>query len=189
MIVEIGIISFMPRIDPSVVFLVNRILSGLAEAAASGADEALAYDSLKQADMADSWGRVLELLMRYQAAGFVVAMITGAAVYDPKFMGQMAQGMGLGIEVTQEVTMRFPLFLTFILALLGLVVPIPWKIRSSWQLLSGFRSILSWDFSVWRGCVMPGSSRSNPDRKDNRTNRFRLPVPESSDPAQTAIIH
>jgi len=49
MIIEIGIISFVPKTDPSVifiVFLVNRVLSGLAEAAASGADEAIAYDSL-----------------------------------------------------------------------------------------------------------------------------------------------
>ena len=122
MIVEIGIISFMPRIDPMVifaVFLVNRVLSGLAEAAASGADEALAYDSLKQAGMADQWGRVLELLMRYQAVGFVVAMTTGAAVYDPNFMGRVAELLGLDIVLTQDMTMRFPLYLTFVLALLA----------------------------------------------------------------------
>ena len=122
MIFEIGIISFMPRIDPVVifaVFLVNRVLSGLAEAAASGADEALAYDSLKQAGMADHWGRVLELLMRYQAIGFVVAMTTGAAVYDPDFMGRAAELLGLGIVLTRDMTMRFPLYLTFVLALLA----------------------------------------------------------------------
>ncbi len=124
MIVEIGIISFMPRIDPLLifsVFLVNRVLSGLAEAAASGADEALAYDSLQQAGMADQWGRVLEVLMRYQAIGFVIAMTTGAAVYDPHLMGRVADLMGLGGVLTQEVTMRFPLYLTFVLALLAFV--------------------------------------------------------------------
>ncbi len=122
MIIEVGIISFMPRIDPVViftVFLVNRVLSGLAEAAASGADEALAYDSLKQAGMEDQWGRVLELLMRYQAIGFVVAMTTGAAVYDPNFMGRVAELLGLNIVLTPDMTMRFPLYLTFVLALLA----------------------------------------------------------------------
>lgn len=121
MIVEIGIISFMPRIDPAlifVVFLVNRVLSGLAEAAASGADEALAYDSLKQAGMADQWGRVLEVLMRYQAFGFVVAMTIGAAVYDANFMNRLTDLMGLNITLTREMTLRFPLYLTFVLALL-----------------------------------------------------------------------
>jgi MFS family permease len=124
MIVEIGIISFMPRIDPVLifsVFLVNRVLSGLAEAAASGADEALAYDSLHEAGMADLWGRVLEVLMRYQAIGFVIAMTTGAVVYDPRLMSLVAGWMGLGIQLTQEVTMRFPLYLTFVLALLAFV--------------------------------------------------------------------
>ncbi|MDZ7667391.1 MAG: MFS transporter [Desulfotignum sp.] len=124
MIIEIGIISFMPRIDPLLifsVFLVNRVLSGLAEAAASGADEALAYDSLHEAGMADQWGRVLEVLMRYQAIGFVIAMTTGAVVYDPHLMGLVADWVGLGVTLTQEVTMRFPLYLTFILALLAFI--------------------------------------------------------------------
>jgi MFS family permease len=124
MIVEIGIISFMPRIDPVLifsVFLVNRVLSGLAEAAASGADEALAYDSLHEAGMADQWGRVLEVLMRFQAIGFVIAMTTGAVVYDPHLMSRLTGWVGLGIPLTQEVTMRFPLYLTFVLALLAFV--------------------------------------------------------------------
>lgn len=124
MIFEIGIISFMPRIDPVLifsVFLVNRVLSGLAEAAASGADEALAYDSLSEAGLADQWGRVLEVLMRYQAIGFVIAMTIGAVVYDPHLMDRVADWMGLGVSLTQEVTMRFPLYLTFVLALLAFV--------------------------------------------------------------------
>ena len=41
-------------------FLINRIISGFAEAAASGADEALAYDSLKAAGQESRWGDVLE---------------------------------------------------------------------------------------------------------------------------------
>jgi hypothetical protein len=40
-------------------FLVNRVISGLAEAAASGADEALVYDSLKVAGREQEWGASL----------------------------------------------------------------------------------------------------------------------------------
>jgi len=59
--------------------------------------------------------------MRYQAIGFVIAMTVGAVVYDPNLMGRLADLMGLGVTPTQEVTMRFPLYLTFILALLAFV--------------------------------------------------------------------
>ena len=41
-------------------FLVNRILSGLCEAASSGADEALVYDSLEKANLQNSWSSTLE---------------------------------------------------------------------------------------------------------------------------------
>ncbi|MFH2059105.1 MAG: MFS transporter [Pseudomonadota bacterium] len=89
MIIEISIICFVPRNDPKlvfIVFLINRILSGFAEAAASGADEAIAYDSLAARGDKNQWGRVLEILMRFQSIGFILAMSIGAAVYDPKLM-------------------------------------------------------------------------------------------------------
>ncbi|MEX1048952.1 MAG: MFS transporter, partial [Akkermansiaceae bacterium] len=38
--------------------ILNRVLSGLSEACASGADEALAYDSLAESERADSWDRL-----------------------------------------------------------------------------------------------------------------------------------
>lgn len=123
MIVEVGLISFMPATNPALVFsvfLANRVLSGLAEAASSGADEALAYDALRDAGMADQWGRVLELLMRFQSIGFVVAMSTGAAIYDPQLVGRLTGFLGMDTAWDQSVTMRFPLYLTFILALLAL---------------------------------------------------------------------
>ncbi|MBT8330192.1 MAG: MFS transporter, partial [Desulfofustis sp.] len=49
MIVELSVIAFVPITSMTIIFwafLVNRVLSGLAEAMASGADEAIAYDSL-----------------------------------------------------------------------------------------------------------------------------------------------
>jgi len=102
------------------VFLLNRVLSGLAEASASGADEALAYDSLKQEGMEREWSRVLEVQMRVQSVGFIVAMIIGGLVYDPELMGKLASLLGLGFTVTQDTTLRIPLVLTLGFGLLTL---------------------------------------------------------------------
>ncbi len=125
MVCEIGIIAFVPRMNPGVifsVFLVNRILSGVAEAAASGADEAIAYDSLKLRGKESQWGRVLDQMMRYRAVGFIFAMTIGAAVYDPNLMETLCHRFGFDLILSQEVTMRFPLYLTFVMALLTLWV-------------------------------------------------------------------
>lgn len=119
MMIEIGIISFVPRTSPTLiftVFLVNRILSGLAEAAASGADEAIAYDSLAKEGDSEQWGRVLEILTRFQSIGFIVAMTIGAVIYDPELMTKICGWIGLDVSLTQETTMRFPLYLTLVLA-------------------------------------------------------------------------
>ncbi len=74
MVTEIAIWAFVPRDNLSLLFwafVINRILSGMAEAAASGADEALAYDSLKQHGDIEQWGQVLERQIQIQSAGFV----------------------------------------------------------------------------------------------------------------------
>ena len=62
-------------------FVCNRILSGAAEACASGADEALAYDSLPSAFRTTVWPVVMAQLMRYSAIGVVLTSITGAWLY------------------------------------------------------------------------------------------------------------
>jgi MFS family permease len=124
MMVEVGIISFVPQFDSGVifiVFLINRVLSGLAEAAASGADEAIAFDSLKPGLASQQWGRVLEILMRFQAIGFIIAMSIGAAVYDPDLLGKICAVFGFSVIFSQETTMRFPLYLTFILAICAFI--------------------------------------------------------------------
>ena len=80
MVMEVALWAFVPRENLSVlfwVFVLNRILSGMAEAAASGADEALAYDSLTQQGNSEDWGRVLERQIQFQSAGFVIAMTLG----------------------------------------------------------------------------------------------------------------
>lgn len=124
MIIEIGIIAFVPLLGNTfifVVFLINRILSGLAEAAASGADEAIAYDSLAAQGDKEQWGRVLEILTRCQSVGFIIAMTVGAAIYDPQLLKTVCSYAGISIAFTQEMTMRFPLYLTFGLAVCAFI--------------------------------------------------------------------
>jgi len=123
MIVELSLITFAPRGNLNllfIIFLINRILSGLAEAAASGADEALAYDSLKKEGMEDQWGRVLHIKIRFQSIGFIITMITGAAVYDPALVQGFLTLLGYDITVTQDMTLRIPLLLTLFMGIMTL---------------------------------------------------------------------
>ncbi|MEJ2164023.1 MAG: MFS transporter [Desulfobacterales bacterium] len=124
MVIEIGLLCFVPLGNPDLlfaVFLVNRVLSGAAEAAASGADEAIAYDSLKKEGDVHDWPRVLEKQMRMQSIGYIVAMSIGAAVYDPALMQRVVDALGLKLHLTQVITLRFPLYLTFVFAVCTLL--------------------------------------------------------------------
>jgi len=125
MVLEMGILTFAPRGDPDhlfVLFLLNRILSGAAEAMASGADEALAYDSLQQAGLQEKWSRVLEVLMRWQSVAFVIALSMGGILYDNHLLQGMADGLGLQVSIEKGFTMRIPLFLVFVQSLVLVVV-------------------------------------------------------------------
>jgi MFS family permease len=108
MVIEMSVLGFAPTGDADLLFwvlLVNRALSGMAEAAASGVDEALAYDSLVDAGMEERWPRVLARHVRWRSAAMAVAMIVGGLVYDPAVTG-----------FPQEVSARFPVYLTLALA-------------------------------------------------------------------------
>ncbi len=104
------------------VFIANRILSGAAEAAASGADEALAYDSLPVADRDEQWSRLTSRLMKCQAIGFIIVTLIGAAVYDPAFVNATLQFLGSDLAFTQSQTLKFPIALTLLLSLPVLAV-------------------------------------------------------------------
>jgi len=124
MVIEIALLCFVPLGNAGLlfaVFIVNRILSGAAEAAASGADEAIAYDSLKKEGDARDWPRVLEKQMRMQSIAYIGAMSLGAAVYDPALMQRLMNLLGLDVNLTQDITLRFPLYLTFIMAIMTLL--------------------------------------------------------------------
>ncbi len=100
--------------------LANRILSGMAEGMASGADEALVFDSLAERDRSGEWPRVLEQVMRWQGVGMVIAMLVGGAVYDPIFMGRLTTALGLNLHLVQSTTLRFPIYLNLVTAIVTL---------------------------------------------------------------------
>ena len=124
MVIEIALLCFVPLGKPGLlfaIFLINRILSGAAEAAASGADEAIAYDTLKKEGNVQDWPRVLEKQMRMQSIAYIGAMSLGAAVYDPELMQRLVNALGLNVHLTQDITLRFPLYLTFVMAIMTLL--------------------------------------------------------------------
>lgn len=120
MVIEIAVLCIVPLGDPRLVFaafLLNRILSGLAEALASGADEALAYDSLKAQGRAADWPQVLATLMRWNSLAFVAALTLGALVYDAATLQALLNQLGWNVALDAQTTLRFPLYLTLITAI------------------------------------------------------------------------
>ena len=118
MVCEMLLLSFVPLDNISLVFwvfLLNRVLSGLGEAMASGADEALAYDSLIEQGDKEDWPRVLSVLMRLKSLVTFFTMAIGALIYDPEIVNKVLSICGFSQTVTQQISMRFPIYLTLIL--------------------------------------------------------------------------
>lgn len=125
MITEMVLIAFVPLGASPLLFWVwvlNRILSGAAEASASGADEALAYDSLPKDEQEKRWPKVLTRLMTCSSIAFIIAMLTGGAVYDVEFLNGL-----LGTNFEKSTVIRFPIYLTLITALITLPVTLLMK--------------------------------------------------------------
>lgn len=115
MVLEMAIFAFTPAGNLTLMFwlfMLNRVVSGAAEAAASGADEALVYDSLKASGRESEWPQVLSRLSRWQSAGFFLAMILGAAIYDPNLANRALGWIGFESHLTSEDTVRWPVYLT-----------------------------------------------------------------------------
>ncbi len=154
MVVEMLVFACVPVGGPWVfyVFLINRVLSGAAEAFASGADEALAYDSIPQNERVSMWPRVMGRLNRWMAIGFIVAALIGAFVYDSAKMSWL-----FGMTLSKTTTLKFPIYLCVLTALGCLAVALALreakhdgptfsfreKLRTSW---SGIRHAASW---IW----------------------------------------
>ncbi|WP_435237364.1 MFS transporter [Psychromonas sp. PT13] len=123
MVIEIAVIAFVPIENSNIIFwafLINRILSGLAEAMASGADEAIAYDALTDQGNIEDWPSVLSVQMRLKSLASMISMTVGALVYDPSIVNRVISWSGGTWTLTQQTTMRFPIYLTLILAVLSL---------------------------------------------------------------------
>lgn len=101
------------------VCVLNRILSGLSEACASGADEALAYDSLPEEERVGAWDQLLAASLRWRAVGFVVALTLGGMMYDPTLWNRFAPD---GLRLTHAVAHRLPVVLVLGQALVCLWV-------------------------------------------------------------------
>ena len=122
MIVEILCLLLAPRNGGAMLLglcVVNRICSGLSEACASGADEALAYDSLHESGREDSWDKLLATSMRWRSAGMVVAMILGGLIYDPDVMNRL---LPANFHLSADFVHRLPVALVFCQAIVCLIV-------------------------------------------------------------------
>jgi MFS family permease len=123
MVAEMILLGVAPIQGGLVLFLcclANRLLSGAAEGMASGADEALVFDSLAEQERSSEWPKVLDQVMRWQGVGIIIAMIVGGAVYDPSFLERSLGFVGIAVHLDKAVTLRFPIYLNLITALLTL---------------------------------------------------------------------
>jgi MFS family permease len=161
MVLEMAVLCLMQPGQHDLVlwlFVANRVLSGAAEACASGADEALAYDSLPKAERTTLWPQIMARLSRGMALGFVVSSITGSVLYDAQSLTGALHFLGLDVTVVKSVSMKLPLLLGLgtALACLGVTLrmtevrePVPktallQSIRESWI------SILQTGGWIWR---------------------------------------
>jgi MFS family permease len=122
MVVEMSCLLLAPVNGGIVLFslcVANRICSGLSEACASGADEALAYDSLPEENRSGAWDALLATTMRWRSVGFVVAMILGGMLYDP---GPINKLLPDDLHLSSEISRRLPVALVLCQALVCLVI-------------------------------------------------------------------
>lgn len=124
MVFEMMLLAFVPLGNGTLIFwafFTNRVLSGLAEAMASGADEAIAYDSLVEHDLQKDWPKVLSLQMRVRSIASILTMTLGALIYDPNAVNTVLSWCGSNLVLDQQTTMRFPIYFTLVLAILATI--------------------------------------------------------------------
>lgn len=130
MAIEMAILVFAPANGGSWLFglcLVNRILSGASEAAASGADQALAFDTLEEKNEQESWDDALSISMSWQSAASVVAMSLGGLLYSPDLINRTLQWVGIDFSLSREVALRIPVALVLLQALICIILT--WKMK------------------------------------------------------------
>lgn len=130
MVVEMSLLAFVPLGASGLlftVFLINRVSSGLSEAAASGADEALAYDSLKALGREEQWSHLLEKTSRVVSIGFFVTMILGAFVYDQALLNRTLALLNPDWQIARETAIRLPVILTLLSAFVVLATALGFR--------------------------------------------------------------
>ena len=119
MVVEMAILLVAPKDGGMLLFalcILNRLLSGTSEAAASGADEAIAYDALPEEGRKAAWDDVMSAAMRWRSVGFFVAMILGGLLYDPAWLARV------GIAIPVEIAHRLPVAVVFVQAIACVII-------------------------------------------------------------------
>ena len=157
MVIEMVVWGFAPTSDLDLLFwilAINRILSGLAEAAASGADEALVYDSIDEAGQKEDWAKILQKVTRWQSFAFMIALLTGGIIYDPDVMNQACAFLGFENSLTQQDTMRWPILLNLVTAVLTLLSACALRETENYQSKSDLlplRAAFSqtWNVALW----------------------------------------
>jgi MFS family permease len=124
MLIEMLCLLLAPRNGGATLLLlcvINRMCSGLSEACASGADEALAYDSLAEENRKETWDHLLVKVMRWRSVGFVIAMILGGLVYDAEVFNYF---LPTSLHLSVDVIHRIPVMIVFCQALVCLYAAI-----------------------------------------------------------------
>ena len=157
MVIEMVVWGFAPTSDLDLLFwilAINRILSGLAEAAASGADEALVYDSIDEAGQKEDWAKILQKVTRWQSFAFMIALLTGGIIYDPDVMNQACAFLGFENSLTQQDTMRWPILLNLVTAVLTLLSACALRETENYQSKSDLLPLRAaflqtWNVALW----------------------------------------
>ena len=156
MVLEMIVLALMPAGRHDIVlwlFVVNRVLSGAAEACASGADEALAYDSLPEGQRKILWPKIMARLSRAMALGFVVSSISGSVLYDHAHLSAW-----FGITVPKALAIKLPILLCIGTSIACLITALrmkeDWTVPAKVPLLTSIRetwaSILQTGGWIWR---------------------------------------
>lgn len=122
MVVEMALLLVAPKDAGAWLFAIcvlNRVLSGASEAAASGADEAIAYDALPEHGRREAWDVVLATAMRLRAVGFLLAMTAGGLLYDPSWMNRLLPDSA---AIPTDIARKLPVAVVFLQALVCLAI-------------------------------------------------------------------
>lgn len=80
----------------------------------------MAYDTLIAEGNPEDWPKVLDIQMRVRNFFYIITMTVGAFIYDPGTVNTTLHWFGLQTQLSQEITMRFPIYLTLGLGILSL---------------------------------------------------------------------